>query len=132
ALTRAGRSGEAAALLRAAWLEAAPDGPAEDAFLARHAALVSAEDHARRFDRLLFSRDIPSAARQAGRLEGARQAAARSALAAITDRPEAEALAPGVAVNGDLGLLYARARWLRRRDRDLEAAALWRAEGPAA
>ncbi|GGG17309.1 lytic transglycosylase [Caldovatus sediminis] len=132
ALTRAGRAEEAAALLRAAWLEAAPNGPAEDAFLARNAGLLSAEDHARRFRRLLFSHDASAAARQAARLDGVRRAAAQSAVAALTDRPEAEALAPDVAVGGDLGLLYARARWLRRRDRDLEAAALWRAEGPAA
>lgn len=132
ALTRAGRAEEAAALLRTAWVEAVPDAISEDAFLARNAALLSAEDHARRFDRLLFARDIPAIARQAARLAESRQAAARSALAALTDRPEAEAFAPGVQVNGDLGLLYARARWLRRQDRDLEAAALWRAEGEAA
>ncbi|MBW8269524.1 lytic transglycosylase domain-containing protein [Caldovatus aquaticus] len=132
ALARAGRAEAAARLLRAAWAEAALDGGgAEDAFLARNAPLLSAADHARRFERLLVGRNLAAAARQAGRLEGARRAAAEAALAFLSDRSDAEARAPAGA-EGDLGLLYARARWLRRRDRDLEAAALWRSAGEAA
>lgn len=138
ALARGGRGTEAAAVLRAAWTtEAGADAAGEDAFLARHAAMLTGEDHWRRFDRLVFAREMAAAARQAARLDGSRGAAAQARLAFAADRPDAEAVAAAVG-NGaaagapDLGLVHDRARWLRRRERDAEAAALWRAEGEAA
>jgi soluble lytic murein transglycosylase len=129
ALTRAGRSAEVAPLLRTAWVEAAADALVEEPFLSRNAPLISAEDHARRFDRLMFAREVGAASRQAQRLSGAARASAEARLAYAADRPDAEAAAPR---GGDLGLAYERARWLRRRERDAEAAQVWRTEGEAA
>ncbi len=112
ALTRAGRSADTTPMLRRSWAEGAPDGLAEDAFLARHAALIREEDAWRRFDRLSFGRDPAGAARAALRLTGARRAAADARLAGSGE---------------DIGAVLETARALRRTDRDLDAAAAWRA-----
>ncbi len=126
ALTRAGRGAEAAAALREAWREGPPDDPAvEAAFAERHAAILTADDHARRFDRLLWQEQAGPASRLVPRLDPARRAAAEARLALRAGRePE------GAAGIRDLGVMHERARLLRRADRDAEAAAVWAAAEP--
>ncbi len=124
ALSRAGRGQEVPAMLREAWRS----GPAEDtaieaAFADRYAQILTAEDHWRRFDRLMWENRIQAAARLLPRLEGTRRALAEARLALRAER-EAEAGAR------DLGLAYERARLLRRRDQDAEAAQIWAAAEP--
>ncbi|MEN0076928.1 MAG: lytic transglycosylase domain-containing protein, partial [Paracraurococcus sp.] len=63
ALARAGRPEEARQVLRTGWAEAPADALAEQAFLARNATLLTAADHARRFDRLALARDLAGASR---------------------------------------------------------------------
>jgi soluble lytic murein transglycosylase len=126
ALARAGRSGEATPILRAAWREGPPADPlAEAAFLERHAARLTADDHWRRFDRLLWENQAAAAARVMPRLDGNRRATAETRLAA---RSNGEINAG--AATRDIGVAYDTARQLRQRDRDTEAAAVWAAAEP--
>jgi soluble lytic murein transglycosylase len=123
ALARTGRNGEVTALIRRAWAENA--GGAEDAaFAQRHAALLRPEDHQRRFDRLAFARDFAAASRVLPFLDGPRRAAADARLAFAGER-DVDSAAPR-----DLGAMAERARLLRRRERDAEAAQQWAAATP--
>ncbi|MFT8244397.1 transglycosylase SLT domain-containing protein [Roseomonas sp. BN140053] len=129
ALSRAGRALEATAVLRAAWAEAPGDALAEAAFLPRAAAVLTPSDHWARFDRLSTARDFAGAGRVLFALDPARRGAAEARLALAADRADAEALLPPAGAR-DLGLLAEYARWLRRRERDAEAAAVWQAAEP--
>ena len=124
ALVRAGDTVRAATILRAAWAGGFGDATAEAGFAERNAALLTPEDRWRRFDRLFLSRDLADAGRAAAWVDPSRRALAdaRLAMAAETAAPVTE--------GGDLGLLAASARLLRRQDRDLEAAAAWAAAAP--
>ncbi len=126
ALQRAGRAAEATPVLRAAWRDGPPADPAaEAAFADRNARVLTADDHADRFDRLMWGNQVAAAARVAPRLDGSRRAAAEARLALRAER-EVE----GVARLRDIGVVHERARLLRRRDRDAEAAVVWNeAEG---
>jgi soluble lytic murein transglycosylase len=126
ALSRAGRGAEAAPMLREAWRQGPPADPAiEGAFAERHAAILAADDHWRRFDRLVWENQAGAASRVVPRLDATRRAAAEARLAARGERePE------GAARLRDIGVMYERARLLRRRDRDTEAAAVWASAEP--
>ena len=131
ALARAGRAAEATALLRAAWASAPADALAEGAFRSLNAVVLTPDDHWRRFDRLGWARDFDGAARALPGLDPARRAAADARLALAADRADAEAMLPTSDVAArDLGLAAERARWLRRRERDAEAAAAWQVAEP--
>jgi len=127
ALIRANRTQEARAALVAGWRNALPDTVAEAGFLERNAAQLSAADHARRFDRLMWEGQFPSAARVVPRLDPAARAIAEARLGLRDDRAANE---PGSPNARDIGLAHDRARFLRRRDRDAEAAAIWAAAEP--
>ena len=124
ALIRAGEAARATALLQAAWAGGFGDAAAESSFAERHAALLTAEDRWRRFDRLFLSRDLGDAARAAVWVDASHRPLAdlRLALAGERGTPVTE--------GSDLGLLAASARMLRRQDRDAEAAAAWSAAAP--
>lgn len=125
ALARAGRAAEARTVIREGWRSApASDAFAEDGYATRHAAQLTAEDHWRRFDRLLWEGQAGAGGRVMPRLDAGRRAVAEARLAFRGDR-DAE-----VPRARDLGLLHDAARALRRRDRDAEAAALWQAAEP--
>ncbi len=126
ALARAGRGEEAREMLRRGWAEAPGDALAEGTYLDRNAAALDAELHWRRFDRLSILREgVP--ARLVPLLEPRRQIIAQARLAYAAEAAEADSPALAAAARGDLGLAYERARWLRRRERDAEAAAAWEA-----
>ena len=126
ALSRQGRAPQAAPMLREAWRSAPPaDAPAEAAFAERHAQILTADDHWRRFDRLVWDNQAGAASRLVPRLDANRRAAAEARLALRGDREP-----DGAARIRDLGVLYERARLLRRRDRDAEAAAIWASAEP--
>ncbi|MCR0980482.1 lytic transglycosylase domain-containing protein [Roseomonas populi] len=124
ALTRAGDTAGAATVIRGAWTSGLGDAAAESGFAERNAALLTAEDRWRRFDRAFLSLDTGDAARAAAWLDPSRRgvADARLAVAAGTAQP--------VTTGDDLGILAASARALRRADRDAEAAAAWAAAAP--
>jgi soluble lytic murein transglycosylase len=126
ALSRANRGREAASVLREAWRSGPPGAEAaEAAFADRNAAALGADDHWRRFDRLLWENQAGAAARLLPRLDAARRPAAEARLALRGDREP-----DGAARLRDFGVAHERARLLRRRDRDAEAAAAWAAAEP--
>lgn len=129
ALGRAGRDAQAAEVLRQGWRAAPGDAIAEGNYAARNAGLLSAEDHWRRFDRTALLRE-GAPARLLPLLDPARQAVASARLAYAADAPDADAPANAAAAERELGLAFERARWLRRRERDAEAAACWAAAVP--
>jgi soluble lytic murein transglycosylase len=124
ALVRAGDQSRAATILREAWAGGFGDAAAEAGFAERNAAILTAEDRWRRFDRLFLSRDLGDATRAAAWLDPSRRALADSRLAVAGER------ALPVTDGNDLGILAASARALRRQDRDAEAAAAWAAAAP--
>lgn len=130
ALTRAGENAKAATILRTGWVEAPADPAAEPGYLDRNQSLLTPEDHWCRFDRLSLARENAAAARLVAYLAPARQGVAAARLDYAADRAEADTPDRAAATPGDFGLTLERARWLRNRDRDAEAAAVW-AAGPA-
>ncbi|TDG14668.1 lytic transglycosylase domain-containing protein, partial [Paracraurococcus ruber] len=127
ALARAGRGEEATTVLRTGWQEAPSDPAAESAYLGRATPVLRPEDHWRRFDRLAAARDFAGASRALPGLDPSRQGAASARLGYAADRPEADGPAIAAWAPNDPGLTAERARWLRRRDRDQEAAAAFAA-----
>ncbi len=131
ALARSGEEAKAAEVLRAGWAEAPADALAEPAFLDRYRAHLGPDQHWRRFDRLSLAREPGSAARALPFLDPARQGIAAARLDYAADRADADTPGRAEAARGDAGLAFERARWLRRRDRDAEAAAAWDTGRPA-
>jgi len=115
--------GEAGAqqTLRRAWAEAPGDATAEVAIMAQFGRLLSQEDHQQRFDRLFFARDLQGAQRALERMTGVAQGAGQMRMAMAGEPRVTEIVLRPL----DLGWAYERARLLRRRDRDAEAAAGW-------
>lgn len=119
ALRREGREREADALLVRGWAEAPAEPGAEPNYLARNAGLLTPTVHWQRFDRLNLPREMVSASSLLPFLAPERQAAASARLAFAADGADEPALPQGPP---DPGLAMHRARWLRRRNRDAEAA----------
>ena len=130
ALARAGRTEEAAKVIRIGWQEAPADPMAEPAYLDRNAASLTPEHHWQRFDRLALAREAAAAGRTLAYLDPARQSIAAARLAYAADSADADLPPLATAAASDPALAFERARWLRRRDRDAEAAACW-ATSPA-
>ncbi len=131
ALSRAGEDAKAVQVLRAGWAEAPADALAEPGYLGRYGAHLGPDQHWRRFDRMSLAREPGSAARTLPFLDPARQGIASARLDYAADRADADTPARAEAARGDAGLAFERARWLRRRDRDAEAAAAWDTGRPA-
>ncbi len=126
ALTNAGRAAEARAAARRAWAEdAGSDAAAEPGFLSRAGGLLTADDHWRRFNRFSFGRDFAAAQRVVPLLDPTRRSLAELRLAYAADGAVSDPN-PAAAAR-DAGATLERARMLRRRDRDAEAAAAWAA-----
>jgi soluble lytic murein transglycosylase len=126
ATANAGRTADATALARRAWVNAIDSATGEATFLRRWGGIATADDQWARFQRLAWLSDPAAAARQITRLDPAHQAAAEARLAARRDDPRTEALVAALplALQTDPGLTLDRARSLRRADHDAEAAAL--------
>jgi soluble lytic murein transglycosylase len=130
ALLNANRRAEAQAAARRAWAaDTAGDPVDEPQFLALAGNLLTADDHWRRFDRLSFARDFEGARRVLPFLANDRRASGELRLAYAADGAASDAN-PQLAAR-DAGATLERARMLRRRDADIEAAAAW-AAGAAA
>ena len=126
AIANAGRTGDADAMARRAWVEAVDSPTGEASFLRRWGGLPTANDQWSRFQRLAWLSDAAAANRQVTRLDSAHHAAAEARLAAKRDDPQAEALAAALpaSLQDDAGLTLDRARALRHADRAGEAAGL--------
>ncbi|MDB5316604.1 MAG: transglycosylase [Rhodospirillales bacterium] len=112
ALGRADRAAAIPGMIDRAWAETPGDAIAEEAVVLRHPTAITPSAAWRRFDRLSFGRDIGAAQRAAGRLTGAARMRADARLSGS---------------GGDIGSVLQQARALRQSERDLEAAATWRA-----
>ncbi|TCZ65339.1 lytic transglycosylase domain-containing protein [Roseicella aquatilis] len=123
ALARAGRAEEAAKLARTGWAQAPGDAAGETLFLSRYAPVLTPADHAARFDRLALARDFAGASRVMPSLGPDRMGAASARIAYASDRADADMPGLAAAAPADPALTAERARWLRRRDQDQEAAA---------
>ncbi len=130
ALANAGRNAEAQEEARRAWVAGIDE---ESGFLSRWSDAVRQEDTWDRFKRLV-GRDAAAAARQLPHLDPMHRAAAEAWLALQHDAPNAETLLAAVAeaLRNDPAMVLARARFLRRSDRDADALALWQGHGEAA
>src|SRR5271163_1251162 len=125
AIANTGRTADADALARQAWVDEIDTATGEAAFLRRWGGITSADDQWARFQRLAWLSDPAAAARQITRLDGSRHAAAEARLAAKREDPQTEQLAAALppALQVDPGLVLDRAHALRRADRDAAAAA---------
>ena len=123
---------EAAAreLVVSAWRDYQLNLPVEKKILARFGSMLTEEDHQARIDKLLFpdskiTADV--ALRTSKLLPAAEQKKVAARIAVVKRGANAGKLLdalPASATNGDIGLLYNRIQWLRRKDRDQEA---WKA-----
>lgn len=121
-----GRTEEAARLYRKAWTAEAFTADQEKTFLSAHGGWLRDEDHLARLDHLIWERRFAEAHRQLRRISSpAREAAeARIALATMSSGAENELRRVPKALLNDPGLVYEHARWLRRKNKDEEAAAV--------
>jgi soluble lytic murein transglycosylase len=133
ALSDAGRTGEAEADARRAWIAGLPDAAEAAAFLHRWSAVPGAADDWARFQHLAWH-DHAAAARQLARLDPPHRKAGEARLALQKDMPNAEALLAEVPpeLRDDPGLVLDHARFLRRTDRLADAVALWMQQGATA
>lgn len=115
ALAASGRATEAAAAARAAW--ASPDLSAADeaSIRGRFWNALSATDHDRRVDALLFNKDANAATRALPYASPTRRAAFNARIAMQVSQPDAEALYRSVDAQSatDAGLLMDRLRFLK-------------------
>ncbi|WP_448584916.1 transglycosylase SLT domain-containing protein [Thermaurantiacus sp.] len=121
-----GRMVVARQMARAAWTGAAIPEPLEAALLARFAGELGPEDHARRFDALVWAGQTTAAARVLPLLSGGARALAEARLALRAGAADAEARWASVPVRfrAHAGLVHDRALWLERRGRLADAEAL--------
>ncbi len=115
ALAASGRAGEALAAARGAWGEADLGESAEQAIWARYGGSLTAPDHDRRVDALLFAKNPDDAARFYSQTSVSRRAAFAARIAMQRRASDAESLYQAVIgqVTSDPGLMMDRARYLR-------------------
>jgi soluble lytic murein transglycosylase len=125
-----GRTEDAAASARKAWIAAAPDPAWEATFMQRWGSVLTPADQRKRFDRLAWS-DTAGAARQAARLDPADHGRAEARLALRRDDASAPALVAALPPEqrNEPPVMLEQARWLRRAGQDQDALALWIAAG---
>ncbi len=133
ALSNAGRTEDAAADARRAWITGLTDAGSEAAFQSRWAGVPTPTDEWQRFQHLAWH-EQPAAIRQIARLDEAHRKAAEARIAFQREDPAAETLFAALPADlrADPGLMLDHARFLRRTDRSADALALWMASGAAA
>jgi soluble lytic murein transglycosylase len=114
-------------LVVSAWRDYQLNLAVEKKILARFGSMLTAEDHQARIDKLLFpdSKTTAEAALRTSKLLPAAEQKKVAARIAVVKRGAnagklLDAL-PASATAGDIGLLYNRIQWLRRKDRDQDA-----------
>ena len=114
-------------LIISAWRHHQLNIAVEKKILARYGSMLTNADHQARIDKLLFP-DSKATAEVALRtsklLPAAEQKKVAARIAVVKRGANAGKLLdaiPASATNGDVGLLYNRIQWLRRKDRDQEA-----------
>jgi soluble lytic murein transglycosylase len=127
AFMKDGNEAAARELVVSAWRDYQLSAAVEKKILARFSAMLSAEDHQARIDKLLFpdsNASADAALRIAKLLPAADQKTITARIAVVKRGANAGKLLdalPASVTAGDVGLLYNRIQWLRRKDRDAEA-----------
>ena len=126
ALLTKGNVDGATALVRYAWRRQEFSADVEKQALDVFGKLLTREDHRVRMQQRLYEDDTTAAMREAHRLGGSELAIARARVAVIKQLRHTEALLDAVpaAARGDPGYIFARAQWLRQRNKPEEAAKL--------
>jgi soluble lytic murein transglycosylase len=118
-----GRDADGIGLLRRVWVEDNFGAPEEKAFLTAYGALLQPKDDVARLDRLLWRNQLDAARRQMFRVDPTHRALAEARILLLTATGNAEAALQKVsaALQRDAGLIYARLKWNRLKNRDSEA-----------
>jgi soluble lytic murein transglycosylase len=126
ALLAGGEGAKAAAWVRDAWRHDVSTPAFEDKLYERFGAMLTADDHEFRAERLFFAERVDQALRIAARVGGAYPAVAKARAAVVRGAKNAGALLEAVpaAVRHDPGYIFSKVQWLRRADRIAEAAQL--------
>ena len=120
-------SAAARELVVSAWRDYQLNATVEKKILDRFGSMLTAEDHQARIDKLLFpdsNATADAALRVSKLLPAAEQKKVAARIAVVKRGANAGKLfdaLPASATAGDIGLLYNRIQWLRRKDRDQEA-----------
>ncbi len=121
-----GREADGIGLLRRVWVEDNFSAAEEKAFLAQHGALLQPTDDVARLDRLLWRNQLDAARHQTYRVDPAHRALAEARILLLTGTANAAAALQKVSApeQHDPGLIYARLKWNRLKNRDAEAHAI--------
>jgi len=113
-------------LIRAWWRSRSFDADVQRAMLARFGDSLTADDHARRADILLYGAQGPASRDMVAMLNPEQQQAAAVRLALRADARNASDLLAGLTpeMAASPGVVFERAAWLRRKGQDSQAAAL--------
>jgi len=124
-LAKGDRAG-AAALVRYAWRHEDCSADVENKVLEMFGSLLTPADHKARMEQRFYANDIEAGTRAAHRLGGNEIAIARARAAVIKRLNNAKALLDAVpaAAHHDPGYIFARAQFLRKKDKSAEAGRL--------
>ncbi|MEX2455310.1 MAG: lytic transglycosylase domain-containing protein [Rhodospirillaceae bacterium] len=122
ALFAGGQAERARALIRETWIESSFGATQERQFLAKYRGHLTAADHARRLDRLLWDGSHVQAERAVKLVDSPTRnlAMARISLRAFRSGVDWHIQQVPASLQQDFGLLYERARWRRRKGREDE------------
>jgi soluble lytic murein transglycosylase len=124
ALLAAGDRSGAQALVRATWRNDALSSDLEEQILGNFGDLLTSADHRARMEMRLYVEDVEAGLRAANHAGGPAPAIAKAWVAVIRKAANAKALLEAVPSEAahDAGYIFARAQWLRRQDKNAEAA----------
>jgi soluble lytic murein transglycosylase len=126
ALIRNGDRSRGEAMIRKGWIEAEPTDATMAQVWTQYPSLLTVADHEARLSNLLWRRKQTAAQAMLGRVSPGAAAAATARIrfqSSARNADEAYNAVPG-GERADAGLLFDRARWLRRRDREAEGRAI--------
>ncbi|MFZ5790485.1 MAG: lytic transglycosylase domain-containing protein [Pseudomonadota bacterium] len=117
---------QATQVLRRGWIELAIPDDKEAAFLDRYARYLRPQDHVARLDRLLWEGEVEAARRAMARVDADHRVLAEARIKLMTGAAGVDQAVAAVpkALQRDPGLIYDRARFKRRNDDDVGAAAV--------
>jgi soluble lytic murein transglycosylase len=113
-------------IIQNAWIELDFAKDDEQVFVQRFGHLLHSQQHWTRLDRLIWDGERDQALRMLGKVDGGRQALAEARLKLAREAKDAQAALAAVPqeLRNDPGLIFERARLMRRQDKFSEAASL--------